>query len=202
MKKEIVDSFLSKGHERFGFAFAYDGKLIATDGFKLLIFDEDESIAIQDIPTTNTGIFDEVMHECSLFCGFSVLDIESELDEQRVDCAMCKTTGISTVTECVECDGEGFVEFYNHYNNYECECQTCEGEGNKIRAGVGDCCTCCNGTGNIVEGTVEIQNGLFNAQFINELMKVEEVSVKFIEEKRMLMFKGKDCRGAIMGMAK
>lgn len=53
------------------------------------------------------------------------------LPEYTVDisdnCSCCKGTKKSE--ECLECGGEGFLEFETNFNYYECECKTCVGNG-------------------------------------------------------------------------
>jgi len=60
-------------------------------------------------------------------------------------CPVCG--GARFIKKCPECNGEEEIIFSNAYNDYECECQTCGGEGD-IPGGKDDLlCDWCEGKG-------------------------------------------------------
>lgn len=78
-----------------------------------------------------------------------------DLPEPEFDtCKECGGTG--KIFTCPECDGSGVVAFENKYNNYECDCESCNGSGKA--KGHDQICEKCDGTGKI-EKTVKIKVG-------------------------------------------
>ena len=69
-------------------------------------------------------------------------------DDQKKDtCGFCKGHGF--VRTCQECGGHGAVYFSNDYNNYECMCESCCGDGDHgVTAETSGAISCpgCNGT--------------------------------------------------------
>lgn len=58
-------------------------------------------------------------------------------------CTQCDGTGVVTVADCEDCDGEG--SFW--YGNHEYDCKGCDGAGHQNITGMGEQCDECGGTG-------------------------------------------------------
>jgi hypothetical protein len=79
---------------------------------------------------------------------------------QRYECSVCNGSGKVYTSPCPECSGEEKVSFENEYNYYECDCQTCDGEGkiDMVDANANDqtpslVCGNCDGTGQVIRLT-------------------------------------------------
>lgn len=76
---------------------------------------------------------------------------------QIPECPKCK--GIESNPEgCEECEGSGVVTFENDFHDYECTCQSCDGDGKHGR------CLKCNGTGYLInseDALIEIAGSWF-----------------------------------------
>ena len=62
-------------------------------------------------------------------------------DSMEAKCSTC--CGLGKTTTCNECHGDGVVGFFNDFHDYECECQSCNGDG--VSAGGVDVCSSCGG---------------------------------------------------------
>lgn len=84
-------------------------------------------------------------------------DIQPPVGKQ---CYKCQGTGM--INLCPECDGEGEIEFKSLYNNYSCECKTCDGNGYS-RQGKGTLFECnkCHGVGTITDTSTVQASGRY-----------------------------------------
>ena len=119
------------------------------------------------------------------------LELPDNVDVKERDCPECK--GKKTV--CPECDGSGEVELWNSYNDYTCECGTCEGEGV-----VG--CSRCEGSGK-VDNSQEflcVGDGKYLSRSIISLLKVlPNLRIYRTSYSNILAFTfGKDYEGVLM----
>jgi len=62
---------------------------------------------------------------------------------EKKKCSWCRGSGRTQI--CQECDGDGYVELENDFNQYSAECKTCRGEGET--PGGPEKCSNCDGTG-------------------------------------------------------
>jgi len=83
-------------------------------------------------------------------------------------CGICD--GTKKASTCPECDGEGVVEFDNVHHTYECECETCYGDG-YAKGGIKDCPEC-EGTGkDLKKGRVKFGDRYFSVYYIRKIKK-------------------------------
>ena len=83
-------------------------------------------------------------------------------------CPRCKGNE-SEPQEFEECDGSGVVNFENSFHEYECTCQSCDGDGEL------DHCRKCHGTGYLIdseEALIDIAGALFKKTQILDLTRV------------------------------
>jgi DnaJ-class molecular chaperone len=66
-------------------------------------------------------------------------------DVIKKECPICSGSGLLQLIECVECAGEGDVDLSNDFNDYNAECQTCDGKGKVTGIGSGQPCDACHG---------------------------------------------------------
>jgi hypothetical protein len=85
-------------------------------------------------------------------------------------CHKCAGTG-KTKT-CPECGGDGVVMLSNRYNHYECDCETCGGDGYYAK-GKGEETTCeqCGGEGKIYKRENSIASGRLYRNIYLSLLK-------------------------------
>ena len=101
-----------------------------------------------------------------------------EFDESNIDeCKECKGSGKRK--ECPECGGFGEVEFVNGYNTYDCECKSCEGEGEVSGDANEDVGVCdyCHGTGKNMSFSLEWGAGLIKAGVVKKLSTLPGVEL-------------------------
>lgn len=58
-------------------------------------------------------------------------------------CTQCDGTGVVSVVDCEDCDGDG--EFW--HGNHQYDCKECDGAGHQNITGIGEQCEECGGTG-------------------------------------------------------
>ena len=102
---------------------------------------------------------------------FTIPDIpEPSFDE----CSKCAGTG--KVKVCPECDGDGEVHFSTRYNNYDCDCETCGGDGVFVKGkGNENTCEKCDGEGKIYKRENSIASGrLYQNIYLSWLKELPE----------------------------
>ena len=116
-------------------------------------------------------------------------------------CTICDGLGRSEI--CDECKGEGIIIFKNTFSLYECECETCNGDG--YTKGGDSPCIECMGTGkNLKENRIKFGERYFSAYYIYKIKKNLHV-IKFSKngdesEREPLRFKFDGGCGLLMPM--
>lgn len=129
--------------------------------------------------------------------------IENVVIPEKITCTSCVGTGKSSIEECEECEGGGFIEFDNNYNSYECDCKSCDGEGRITQAGGENDCTDCNGSGKAYErfAHVVISGVPINANYYDMIMSLPNTQFDAGEkDNEILYFKSDVGMGCVMGM--
>lgn len=106
-----------------------------------------------------------------------------EVDGKTEKCETCEGTGKSQ--PCPSCDGEGAVTLQHswqdltkkwHHDDYECDCQHCDGTG-RI-GGEGESCDDCGGTGYVAVHThVPLVGTYFDAALLNRLRSLPGLQI-------------------------
>jgi hypothetical protein len=112
-------------------------------------------------------------------------------------CTVCK--GVGKISKCPECDGDGEVMLENDYNEYECECQTCGGDGSV--SGNATICSSCTGTGRkIVTKRITIGCTGFSSHYLTMLKELPGMKLAPTEPEKGNYFKWDDGDGMLMPM--
>ncbi len=75
----------------------------------------------------------------------------------------CPKCGGATAATCPECDGEGVVILSNSFNEYECECRSCDGNGET------NYCSTCKGMGTSEAiSSVDLAGSSFTTAFLRK----------------------------------
>jgi hypothetical protein len=115
-------------------------------------------------------------------------------------CFKCQGTG--KVKICPECDGAGIIMFRNSYNNYECDCETCDGDG-YFRNGKGNetMCEHCSGEGKIYKRENSIASGrLYQNLYLSWLKELPDCVLAEAKDLEPGHFKFTDGDGMLMPM--
>ncbi|PHS71964.1 MAG: hypothetical protein COB22_05980 [Cycloclasticus sp.] len=118
------------------------------------------------------------------------------------ECFICAGAGKSSKKDCEECVGEGDVYFYNGFNNYECECDSCGGDGFNYCQSTDEDCFKCRGEG-VIYGWRDAPVVLgvkVNANYLRLIIDAPNLEVFADIEKKMLAFRSGDDYGLIMGL--
>lgn len=119
----------------------------------------------------------------------------------KIQCQACYGEKNATVETCYECNGDGVIEFSSKYNFYECDCDTCGGDGELIKPGGDKSCIQCSGQGEHyrLNATVNILGVFVSAKY---LALVDHPDTQFAANltKQFLLFKNKTQFGVIAGM--
>lgn len=106
---------------------------------------------------------------------------------------------------CYECDGEGTIELENDYNDYECDCKSCDGNGyRRVRKGLymRSECPACGGNGINDNKTpiVAIGKKFINAKFIEFLTDMfGEITIKDQCNSHSMVFSAKGNIEGVIG---
>jgi hypothetical protein len=119
-----------------------------------------------------------------------------------VECSICGGRGTAHKKQCVECDGEGEVSLDNCFNDYECECKSCGGDGFVVSKHGTETCFSCNGDGKRYPEylTVNVLGVKVNIKYLKLIINVPDLHVFTDAEASMLWFKSGDDYGVMMGM--
>jgi hypothetical protein len=189
-----IEDFTSKDDSRewVRTPFNRDGKSCACDGFAAVFFPLDEKYQEpeSDKKFDVAKLVNEI--ESSEFIPMPIIEMP-----EISNCEKCNSTGKATTKECVECNGEGEVSFENDYHDYECECKSCDGSGEKTVVGVGFCNNC-KGTGKIYErnDVVKIGSIFISANYLRLIIDVPDLQI--CTKKDKLLFKSGNISGLIM----
>lgn len=203
--KEILSRFHVDGdlREHMKGPFFYDGYTYATDGASIVRVewkhaDEKKELGkklISVIPFGKTGFPANV----------PIVEIKKIAKNSRCE-HCCFNPKVKKVrTECPECGGDCFVSFGNDYNNYECECQSCDGYGYTESGGVKyhtPECPECGGTGIKSTIPIRIDGTKFNAALVHRVVDFENVGFGIVDTKagEALRFHNEIFEGFIMSM--
>jgi len=119
---------------------------------------------------------------------------------EKTGCDACLSTGFSSF--CPECDGEGEVTFNNSFHSYECNCETCHGDGSV--AGGTDKCRICGGSGLVNKERfpyVDVDDMRLNTNLLDLIKDLPNVKINTTsKEYATFVFDGGD--GVVMPMHK
>lgn len=101
--------------------FVLGGYLCASDGYKFVAIPAPEGVEDALLPLVVPDYVQKKMQD--------ILDFSRQLDVQQRPFPALKITKAPEQIPCKECKGKRMVCFSNSFNEYECECQTCEGAG-------------------------------------------------------------------------
>lgn len=90
------------------------------------------------------------------------------------ECPLCDGTG--TVKVCPECDGTGKLTFTSAYNDYDVDCESCNGTGFTVFGKIEPTqCPKCEGSGKIIRWERSRASGrLYNNQYLSWLKELPE----------------------------
>lgn len=119
-----------------------------------------------------------------------------------VECSICGGRGTAHRTQCFECDGEGEVTLENCFNDYECECKSCEGDGFIVSKHDTETCFSCNGDGSHYRSreSADVLGVKANMNYLKLIINAPDLHVFADAEANMLWFKSGDDYGVMMGM--
>lgn len=132
---------------------------------------------------TLDGLFSGPFGDPYVLAQFDFVD-ESE------SCPECDGEG--SLYTCFECDGDGRVDFSNGYNDYEFECESCDGKGyltkrdweetfNRLADECGYArviCEECDGSGGKISNPdVFVGAARFQGQFIKKFITLEKATI-------------------------
>ncbi|MEK9207769.1 MAG: hypothetical protein AAB922_04755 [Patescibacteria group bacterium] len=124
-----LNLFCDESREKLAKPFNYDKYTYATNG-KILV-------RVKKDPQYNDNVGVDVLR-----LPFDHDHITEWVDMPTMpapmDCMACG--GIGTVSECLDCKGEGEITLKSDYGEYEVECETCDGDG-----GADMVCPLCDG---------------------------------------------------------
>ena len=170
MKKENLQKYCGEGI--ISKPFSKGGFSYATDGVLIIRVAQIEGVEEQIINKPNVdSLWSKHVHE-----GDSYFPIPEIPEPESNVCTWCFGTG--NVNPCPECNGEGVVYFSNHYNEYECDCETCDGSGFHIGDKTEDkrepkICKRCKGEGKIYKyGNSTVSGRLYNNKYLLMLKKL------------------------------
>lgn len=128
---------------------------------------------------------------------------KSVLNQIGSVCSDCNGVGRMNVNHCPECDGSGIIVFETRYNEYEVECNSCNGygdrksphpNGNKI-------CENCGGVG-IIYPAVKVNNTLIAYKYLHKISQINGLEISVSEKNQPLFFRsGKEAvNGVVMAI--
>lgn len=138
MNKEILQKFCSPDNSMMNVPFSFGAHTYATNGHII--------VRVPKLPDAEEGSF---LNEKAAMMFDAIPDLSGMVelpelsDEEAETCRVCGGTGKTEV--CPECNGEGAFTFSTNFNDYECECLSCNGQG-EVK-GRGQTCGTCYGTG-------------------------------------------------------
>jgi hypothetical protein len=158
---------------------------------------------IADIDTMPTPDFKSIFKDINFSDLPNLIRIPETLPELTYrNCDCCKGEG--KISTCPECDGEGMVELENDYNEYECECKTCNGSGKIKGDGI---CEECNGKGKLFDykkSFIELSGVRLPIIYLNKLKLLKNPLLSIDESKpcRLVPFIFDGGEGILMPIAK
>lgn len=119
---------------------------------------------------------------------------------EKEKCRYCKGTG--KLTECEECDGEGYIEFETDFNSYSVECKSCDGEGT-VSGGSG-VCNNCGGEGVVIESApLEFGKSAqfkLNSVLVEKLLSLPSIKINTNPNNGTYAIEFNGGKGVVMGM--
>jgi len=173
--------------------------VVCTDGHRLIAAPTDDDT----LPRNKriAGAVLGIIAEASADDGF--LPMPSIDLPDKVQCGACGGAGTVTVTECPECEGDGFVDAETDYSiYYDLECKSCEGIGKRIEQGYGSKCQRCRGTGTVYpQGSIGVLGVRLRPAYVESILGLPDLMVNPLSRDK-LYFRSGDFRGCIMGMTR
>ncbi len=185
--------------------FLVGGYAVATNGHVMVMIPEDMH---PDVVKDSDAPNETVLEIIALFSDaeFKLADVPDYPAKQK--CLVCVGAGKVSFTDCKECHGDGAVNFFNDFNEYEHTCQSCKGCGHKKRLGHGASCIECCGTGltykhNDIKDGIDYMGGLVNPNYLEQaLTNMVHPEVCYLEGRRMYLFSFGRAKAIVMGMNK
>ncbi len=121
---------------------------------------------------------------------------------KKVACHDCEGKGKASRKECRECKGKGEVFLNNDFHEYDCQCQSCGGDGEIITPGGDDDCENCSGKGKYWPRYTRVEFlGLhIDANYLAKIIDLPNLVVSADTGEQYLYFKSGDAVGVIKGM--
>jgi hypothetical protein len=179
-----------------------NGKVVASTGHICIVVPDTEQETI-NCPEDKKESFIKLLGKINENHNFVSIPTDLVMPVKST-CAVCGGTGKAAETLCKECHGDGEVELESDYNEYSCECKSCDGMGTLIEKGGDDKCQRCHGEGSLYNERdyVTVLGVHVNPNYLNLIINVPEIGVFSCPEKRELHFKLGDVRGIIMCVQK
>lgn len=207
MKQLSIEDFVGAGdiREWMNSSFALDGREVATDGHSIVRL---AGARDGSAPDANDTIAVRLRR---------ILEVVDQTDCEpipqidlppRDKCAACLGSGQCSITECLECEGEGSLTLSTAYHDYDVDCRSCGGAGEWIRRGDSDTCPQCNGAGAVWPWTARVRlPGVpfdLNPNLLSRIIGVKGMRIGVIRSGKMkdvaIAFKCPAGDGAIMGI--
>ena len=151
--------------------FNLDNCTVATDGKIIVFAPKDDSYPDFDSGIVSIDGISKYRDEC-FYSIDEYFPLQSIKYREKNTCKECDGTGKLSIIECPECNGLSKVIISNSFNSYECECQSCIGEGRIFKSGVGNNCNDCKGLSYIasMDETVEIFGEKFLLHYVEMIL--------------------------------
>ena len=195
MNQEQLCKFCDPGREKQCGPFSFGEYTYATNGHLMLRLPR-----LSDVPEW------KALNEkaAALFDGLDFVTLNAALVEipdfpqpKPEKCTVCK--GVGKISKCPECEGEGEVLLENDYNEYECTCKTCDGDGSV--SGADSICSSCNGTGKKkVVAKIAVGCTHLSSHYLNMLKELPGMKIAPTEPVKGNYFKWDEGDGLIMPM--
>ena len=176
----------------------HDGLWLASNGHIVLIqpYSETDVYAKNPMPEHVANIFNKTLSACNSLAFEPLMPVEIASSH----CLDCED-GVPVSRSCIECEGTGTVTFANNYNNYQCECSSCDGWGKQGPRIDYPTCLSCFGSGQIPylrNQSVTVNNGCKIAERYALLLQSKSGVVVASDDNMNLLFKHGNQFGCVM----
>lgn len=195
MTLEQLSKFCDADHHKMFKPFTFGNYSYASNGHLLVRVPRvKECEAWESLNERAAAMFDSLDMPTILDALIEIPDFQQPESE---NCTVCKGSG--KITKCPECDGSGYVEFENDYNEYEVYCKNCNGHGSII--GEESVCESCDGTGKKkIMKRIDVGCTGFSHIYLNMLKALPGMKIAPIEPTQANYFKWDEGDGLIMPM--
>lgn len=196
-----INNFCSSNDSReyLNRPFQLNGRTIACNGHIFLSMPKHGDF--EQCPDDYAAKFASIL-EKARFTGEFVPLSDNLVFPETKECTYCLGVGKSSHNDCPECGGDGEVYWNSGFNDYEAECQTCDGSCIIITVGGDQTCSGCMGTGVIypVSSHVEILWLWINPKYLKLIIDEPDLEVSADKEQNNLTFRTGEDYVLIMGM--